>query len=331
MKNKAWLLGSLTLAVGLLAGCKSNQEAAGDKFRKAGDHINALMQYEEALRRGKLSKEFWDNYAFVNIKAMDLRSKEDATAEFLDILKDTVASLLRQHPNPQNEAIFAQTLYDIGMLRAQMGGRAEEGGMAFFKMAASLPGVPQETAAKIAQATEGFVTKALKDIKDELNSDEETAGIVADYKMTELSLKVGSVTPEMKALWSQIRKKNLSTYLMYDLQGLLPEVDARINKYALLLGIVKYDHPGNQVKVQVKIFNGGSLPIKFDGDGFRLYDKEGNAYAPKSKLGAATKKDIVGVRDESKTGGVNFTMPDGAEPDYLEFTAENMKTRKYLP
>lgn len=331
MKEKAWLLGGITLALALLAGCKSAQEAAGDKFRKAGDPINSLMQYEAALQRGEVSKEFWDNYALVNVQAMAFRSQEDPSAEFLDILKDTVSSLLAQHPNPATEAEFAKALYNIGIARINMGGIVAERGVNFLRTAAALPNKPPELGAQIDEAMKTITNRALSDIQDVFGSSEETAGIVADYKMNQLALQLGKTTPEMNALWSKIRQKNLSTYLMYDLEGLLPEVDARINKYALLLGIVKYNQSGNKVNAQIKIFNGGSGPIRYTGKGFLLYDKEGNSYPPTSLLGAAKKNDIVGSRDESKTGGVSFTLNNGAEPDFIEYTFENYSTRKYLP
>src|SRR5882757_6199069 len=68
------LFAGLGLAL-LLTGCRSRQEASGDKYRKIGDPLHALMQYEEALKRGGVSKEFWTNYTTVNIAAMSLRSK----------------------------------------------------------------------------------------------------------------------------------------------------------------------------------------------------------------------------------------------------------------
>jgi hypothetical protein len=333
MNNKAWLLGGVALAVGLLAGCKSSREAAADKFRKAGDPLNALMQYEEALRRGKVSDEFWNNYALVNIQAMKLRSSEDPTAEFLDILKDTVQSVLNQHPNPENEALFATTLYDIGMARLNMGGaRAEEGGVIFLKSADALANKPGDLSGKVQQALEGLEAKALKEVQDLMASSEPTDGIVADYKLHELNIKLGKVTDAMAAAWSPVRKRNLNVYMMYDQEGLLTEVpDRRINKYALLLGIVKYTPSGTGVNIQVKVWNGASFSIPFDGKGFSLVDTEGNTYKPVSLLAAAQKKDMIPPKEESKTGGVNFKISSGAKPAYLEFTVENITTRKYLP
>ena len=40
---------------------------------------------------------------------------------------------------------------------------------------------------------------------------------------------------------------------------------------------------------------------------------------------------IVQKGDESKTGGLTFKLPAGAQPDYLEFKCDAGTTRKYLP
>lgn len=333
MKKKAWLLGGVALSLGLFAGCKSSREAAADKFRKGGDPLNALMQYEEALRRGKVSTEFWDNYGLVNIQAMKLRSSEDPTAEFLDILKDTVLSVLSQHPNPTNEGLLATALYDIGMSRLNMGGAmAEAGGVKFLKAADGLANKPGDLSGKVQQALAGLEAKSLKEIEDLMDSKEPTDGIIADYKMNELMLKLGTVTDKMNSVWSAIRKRNMNVYLMYDQEGLLPEVpDSRINQYALLLGIVNYKASSTSVNIQAKVFNGVSYSIPYDGNGFKLVDTEGNEYKPASLLGAAQKKIMIPSKDESKTGGVNFKIPSGAKPAYLEFRFERLSTRKYLP
>src|SRR5262245_20161114 len=119
-RSKVALYAGLSTAL-LLTSCRSRQEAAGDKYRKIGDPLHSLMQYEEALKRGKVSKEFYKNYTLVNIQAMDLRSKEDPTADFLDVLKDTVASLLTQYPDPQNQALFATALQNIASARIKIG------------------------------------------------------------------------------------------------------------------------------------------------------------------------------------------------------------------
>jgi hypothetical protein len=330
--TKVMLCAGLGLAF-LLTSCRSRQEASGDKYRKVGDPLHALMQYEEALKRGKLSQEFYKNYTQVNIQAMGLRAKEDPTAEFLDILKDTVASLLNQHPDPANQALFAQTLQTIANQRIKMGTPdAVEGGFRFLQAAEKAGGSGGSAAAK-----KEIVAAQLKEVEDEYKegATNPTAGIIADYKLNKLSLMIGGETPEMKDLWAKVRKLNLNTYLMYDNDDvdLGERPDARINKYGVLLGVVKYEPGSTATKVQVKAWNGSSGPIHFLGDNFTLVDEAGQVYKPSAKIGGfgKTPKDIIGKGDESKTGGLTFNHPAGTKPSYLEFKSESGMSRKYLP
>jgi hypothetical protein len=327
------LCAGLSLAF-LMTGCRSRQEASGDKYRKMGDPIHALMQYEEALKRGKLSAEFYKNYTQINIQALGLRAKEDPTAEFLDVLKDTVASLLGQHPDPANQALFVSTLEGIAASRIKIGSsEAIEGGMRFLATAEKLGG----SAGASAAAQKQVVAAKLKEIEDDYRegATSPTSGIIADYKLNKLALMVGGETPEMHDIWSKVRKLNLNTYLMYDNDDvdLGERPDSRINKYGVLLGIVKYETGSTSTKIQVKAWNGSSGPLRFEGDGFTLFDKDGNAFQPSAKIGGFAKsdKDIVPKGDESKTGGLTFTHPAGTVPAYLEFKSTSGVTRKYLP
>jgi hypothetical protein len=291
-----------------------------------------LVQYEEALARGKVSKEFYKNYIQVNIQALAMRSKEDPSAEYITTLKDTIANMLKLNPDPQNEALFAQALQSVGAQRLKTGD--EEGGIKFLEEAEGLSNKPPEISSQVASARREFLASRLKEIEGDYkeSSSEPTAGILADYKMSKLSLVFGKELPEMKDLWSKIRKTNLNTYLMYDYEGLLSETpDARINRYPVLLAVVKLDKGATSLKAQVKAFNGGSGPIHFNGDGFILVDRAGNVYKPAAKIGAFGKKDPINMRDESKTGGLTFNYPSGTEPYYLEFKSEAGTSRKYLP
>jgi hypothetical protein len=333
-KSKVALCAGLSLAF-FLTSCRSRQEAAADKFRKGGDPLHALQYYEEALKRGKVSREFYKNYTLVNIQAMSLRSKEDATADFLDVLKDTVASLLVQHPDPENQALFATTLQNIGNARINTGSPdAIAGGFRFLDAAKAAGAAGGSEAAK-----QAVVAQSLKDIKDDVDraSKDDNAGIVADYKLNKLALMIGGETPEMHALWSKLRKMTLNTYMMYDNDDVIAEMgerpDARINKYAVLLGIVKYEPGSTTTKIQVKAWNGGAIPFMYRGEGFTLVDKDGKEYKPTAKIGGFSKtaKDAVPKGEQSKTGGLTFTHPAGTVPAYLEFQCEAGSSRKFLP
>jgi len=342
-KSKVALYASLSLAL-FLTSCRSRQEAAADKYRKAGDPLHALQYYEEALKRGGLSREFYKNYTLVNIQSMGLRAKEDPTADFLDVLKDTVASLLTQHPDPENQALFASTLQNIANARIKMGTpEGVEGGFRFLEAAKKAGASGGAEAAK-----QQVMASQLKQIQGEIDeaAKNPTMGIVADYKLNKLALMLGGETPEMTRIWSPLRKINLNTYLMYDNDDVVSELgerpDARINKYAILLGIVKYEPGAKATKIQVKAWNGGSQAFPYRGSDFTLVDKDGKTYKPTAAIGGFYKggkppkkgkpdPGIVQKGDESKTGGLTFTYPAGTVPVYLEYKCEAGVSRKYLP
>ncbi len=335
MKAMMRILGVGVLISAGLLGCKSAQESAGDKFLQAGNPVNAVVQYSNALSAGKVSSDFYPNYIQAYIQVLSLRSDEDPGAQIINDLQDTISLLLKQNPNPTEESDFANVLFDIGQKRLKLGTpEGEEGAFEFFRTADSLQNKPADLDSKIAAVQDAYVTAKLKEIKgdlDQVTKDDPQPGIVADYKMNELKLAVGTETPAMKALWSKIRQQNLSTYLMYDEEGLLDQVDARINKYGTLIGIVKYV-PGPNVRLQLKVWNGSSGPLDFDGADFHLVDTSGRAYAPVAVLGAFKKKSDVPRGQESKTGGLNFKLPAGVKADYLELKVPDGRvTRKYLP
>lgn len=328
--TKALLWTPLSLAL-LITGCKSGNESAGDKYLKGGDPINALVRYEMAREKGSVSKSFWKNYAKANIQLMEFHAKQDPSNPSVDIVKDTIVSVLTAHPDPETEAQFAAALQSAATARLNAG--AEEGGFILLQTLEKLPNKP--AGANTDGLRKQFIAGKLKEIESDYQdaSSEPTSGILADYKMNKLALLFGGQEiPEIRDLWSRIRKLNLNTYLMYDYEGLITEpLDSRINKYGVLLAIVKLDKGATSLKVQAKAFNGSSNPITVHGDQFTLVDRENNVYKPAGKLGAFTKKDAISSRDESKTGGLTFNYPSGTEPWYLELKTASGVSRKYLP
>lgn len=328
--TKVMLWTSLSLAF-LLTACKSANESAGDKYLKGGDPINAIVQYEKALAKGKVSASFHKNYADANIQLLDYRGKDDPSAPILDEIANLISKSLSEHPDPETEGKFAAVLQKIAAGRINAG--ADEGAFMMLQTIEKLSNKPAGV------NTDGLrkqvVANKLKDIEDDYEnaSSEPTSGILADYKMNKLALLFGGKEiPEMRDLWSKIRKVNLNTYLMYDYEGLITEqLDSRINKYGVLIAIVKLEKGSTATKVQAKVFNGASTPISVWGDNFTLVDREGNVYNASAKVAAFTKKDLINSKDESKTGGLTFKHPAGIEPWYLEFKSEGGVTRKYLP
>ncbi len=317
-----------------LTACKSKHESSGDKFLEMGDPINAVARYDMAIREGKTSGTFYDNYTKANILIMERRFSEDPSAEFLDELNNIILDLLNQHPNPENSVLYSKTLYNVAMARINMADDyTVEKGFAFLKTADSLPNRAPEVSSGAAQAREQYAASRLAEVESDLAAalaGDASSGIIADYKMNILHQVAGS-TPASEELWSKVRQANLDTYLMYDQEGLLPSIDARINRYGVLLALTKHNRTPGKLYVETMAYNGSSQPFTFDGDKFVLVDKEGNQYAPAAKKGGFSKDKKIDRGQQTAVGALTFNYPKEAQLDYIEFQSESGLSRKYLP
>ena len=203
MNKSIRFLGAILILSAAFLGCKSKSESTGDDYLGAGDPANALVQYEDALQKGKVSSDFYSKFTDAYIALLQTSGSFDPSAETLDQLKDSLISLLKQHPDAAKEATASSVLADIGQKRLNMGGaQVEEGGFQFLNAAAALPGKSPDIEGKMEEAKKTYQVSKLKEISDKLDeaASDGSAGIAADYEMNQLAMILGSETPEMKAL-----------------------------------------------------------------------------------------------------------------------------------
>ena len=180
-----------------------------------------------------------------------------------------------------------------------------------------------------------YINKALAEAEahyeSAVSAKDPNEGILADYTLAKLMLFIDEPTPEIKSLWSKIKENNLSTYLMYDLEGLIPGLIPSINKYGVLLGIVKYVRGANSTTIQVQAYNGSTVPILFSGKNFLLVDEEGNAHAPSRTRGRFSNSKKLEPGQESAVGELTFNVGKDVPLDYLYFKGEAGESKKFLP
>jgi hypothetical protein len=331
MNHQLRILGVGFVVSMTLMGCKSKLESAGDTYLKAGDPAGALMQYESAISSGGLSE--YGNYTKAYIELLRTRAEDYPNPELMDAMRDSVTSLLKQHPDPALEAQASDVMLEVGKSRLDKGTAFfEERAFMWMNTAAAFPGKTPGIEEKVANLKKNFVVGKLSEIEGKLNESDDNASVVADYMMNQLMLTVGGETDEMKALWTKINEKNLNTYLYYNLPGLLDQVDARINKYGLMIAVMKYDAKKSPILIGAKVWNLTSGPAEFTGTDFRLVDKQGNSYEPAQTMQGFKNKVAIELNKESEVGGVTFKLPKDAVPDYLELKlADGRSGRKYLP
>ncbi len=328
--NKILAVLGLCLSISLIS-CKSAYEKQGDKHLEAGRYMNALQRYKYVTEKGNGSKNFPNNLAKAYIGALEQASNEAPSYEVYDSYMEKIGELLQQGVKKETEEFYGKTALNIGTkLIGNDEFDLEDRGFKFLKIAKKYGGAA--AASQVAKIESDFISKYLSMAEDEYNSAKggnPEQGIVADYLLNKLSMFV-EPTEEVNELWSKIREANLSTYLMYDLQGLIDRPIPAINKYGVLLGIRSIKRSGGSTAVQVQAYNGSTTRFKFLSENFALVDAEGNTYSPASRRGAFSKKD-VDLGEETGVGEMTFKVPADADLVSLRFEQDNVISEKFLP
>ncbi len=336
MKKIGYRLLISLLMTAMILSCKSTYEKQGDKHLEEKRPLLALQRYSLVEQKGNGSEEFNSNYTKAYIMAMEQKGLEDPLADFAQNYSETILSLLRKSPSPENEKTFSLALLKLG--EAAIGSETPRGidvGFHFLMTADSLPNKAPEVNTRGTALRAQRAEASLKDIREQYDAakaGDEYAGIIADYHMTFLSL-LGPLNEEAKELWSKIRELNLSTYLMYDNQEVeqaLGEVDRRINKYGVLLALTKYNPGKSSVYMEVKGFNGSTNPVPWKSEAFTLETEDGNHYQAASSRGFKT-SDAIEISRESGLVGLTFNIPAGAKPAKLVYDYGVSISEKFLP
>jgi hypothetical protein len=322
------------LLCSLIFSCKSGYEKQGDKHLKAGKPFNALQRYKYVTKSGSGSKVFPINLTRAYIFAMDEVSKDEMALEKLEMFRGKIAALLETNPNQANSSAYG----DIGLSAAEKLSKsddifAEDLTFRIIGDVKRLVALSNEQKIHLNDIIHHYVKKNLAEAeRNYLNckEGEDEAGIMADYILSKVKLFIKEEPAEMQALWSKIRDINLSTYLMYDLEGLISMPLPSINRYGVLLAITSLNRTGNSVMAQIKAFNGSTAHFTYSGDGFKLVDKKGVEYLPTQKRGAFGTT-LIERSDETGVGGVTFEVPADTELSHIQYTCEAGESIKYLP
>ncbi len=332
--KKTIILSGIAIVLAL-TGCKSAYEKQGDDHLNAGRYKKALQRYKYVTKKGNGSNNFTNSltHAYIGAFGKDVEAGQDIEA--LYFFKDKIGKLLPKVTSSKVKAFYVETAVKAGKTLAETEDAAYvDLGFKLFKEAVKTEGFNANHKSVIDKIEADMTAKAIQEATDQLESakgGEAQDGILADYILSKLALFV-EPTDEVKTLWSEIRKVNLSTYLMYDLENLIEGGPLpRINKYGVLLAITDYKKSGNSLSVQLKAFNGTSVLFKMLPEGFKLVDKQGNEYSPVSHKGAFSKKKELLKMEESGVVAMTFKLQSDMEPDYIEYTSNAGVSRKYLP
>jgi len=330
MKYTLWAAG--LIAVFFITSCKNVYEKEGDEQLKAGKYQKALQKYKNVKDKG--SKDFNDNLTMAYIGSMGKAYVAGADIDKLILYIEKIDGLMEAELKPATQKFYCETVVSIGGQLIEQGEFGpEEMGFILIKGTEKFAKTCGQSKSKIDTIKSAFTSKYLKEAEEHylsIKKSELTEGIVADYIMNHITFFVDE-TPEIKELWSKIRKANLAIFLLYTYDGAVEKPIPALNRYSVLLAITKLTRSAKAATFQVQAFNNSTAYFKYISDGFTLVDREGKEYKPSGKRGGFSKTKVIEDGERTPVAEVTFKVTKGTELDYLKFDSKGGETRKYLP
>lgn len=325
----------MCLSAGLLwVGCKSTYEKQGDEHLKEARPIQALQRYNYVIKSGKGSPDFEKNLTKAYIGALEINVANKTPAAGLTSFRTKIQELITKTNDQETKVMYTDVAAKVSKLLIDSDDfDTKKLAFEFMNDVLATPEANAQAKSTVEAIKSEFLLKALDKASSHLKASQggnKEEGIIADYTLAEAALLMGN-SQGLDSLWSEIRKENLSIFLMYDREGLIENPLPPINQFGVLLAIRVLDRKGNNVNLQVQAFNGSSNHVQLDGNNLSLFDKNGNEYKPVKKGAAFSSVKPLLAGGVSEVGSVGYVVPAEAQLDHIKLETESGKSIKWLP
>lgn len=347
MKNILFL--TLFSALIILSGCKGTNEKRGDEHLKEGRFRNSINSYLEAKKKGKISKEFYDNYTLALVRAADAEAKKDINSQLLSGYFEQAQKSLDSATKDEVVQEFVTALANLGKLQAAQ--EVDYGTIlnAFAKI---------DTAASIAnrrKVGEG----AVKAIRSEAENHyikislpralSEDDPVVREYFL----LQIAEVAPNNPEIISELNKsrKNTRGYFLIFGENLGERASYRIDKWGYVIAFPTLSITPTSLKGELQVWASTGNNTEFVVENIKLVSTDGKeVYAKQTGSGWCEAEVVVGKKGDERvekkktafkgsgkllnefqcSANVTFTFDKNFTPDYVEYKDEMGIGRKYL-
>jgi hypothetical protein len=340
----------LVIALSFLMGCKSTYEKRGDEHLAAGRLKNALINYNAAEEKGKLSEEFHDNHALalsqMMIKIVKDNSMSTAALGYYEAIeKKHREGLLKNAPTV---AQIAENLANAGALQVMQ----NDGQFGFviegynnIKLANELVKAHSADGAKVKEARQKADDFYVKSVLDQANIE---STVAAEYHLL-LGKKMMPENKEILDALNAVRKKNRSDFLIFQAHGIerpSPLIDH--NAYIMAFPSVKISNTG--LAGELQLWNSAGNNTMLAAQNIKLVSTDGKEIeAKQTSVGKCTspeldeKKDFINKENTYKPGeemlfitegkcnvGISYSFGSDFTPDYILYKDKFGEGRKYL-
>ena len=335
-----------------LTGCKGANEKRGDEHLQANHYKNAINQYLDALKKGKISDEFYDNFTLALVRAANAEAKSNINSDLINGYFDKAASNISQVKKPEVIEEFVTSYASVGKQQASQEGM-DFGTIlsAFAKIDTALSIAKKMNAGEAAvktirtEAENAYVPAALSEAKDEDDP------VVSEYYL----LRIAEVAPEnadVKAALSKSRKNTRGYFLIFGEN--LPDQTGkhRIDKWSYVMALPTIKITSSSLTGELQFWSSASNNTTLDPAKILLVSTDGKTVANKPSTGWCEIEAYTGKKGHEKlekkrqnlkpgqTGelrtefqcsiNVSFSFGSDFVPDYIQYKDNVGEGRKYL-
>ena len=350
---KKIFLATLAVSVAFVfTGCKGANEKRGDEHLENQRYRNAIAQYVDAQKKGKVSDEFYDNFTLALVRGANVEAKSNLNSDLISGYFDKATSNIMKVQKPEVVEEFVTSYATIGKQQAAQQGM-DYGSIlqAFAKIDSALSIAKKlnigEAAVKTirTEAENLYVPPALAEANDE------TDPVVCEYYL----LRIAEIAPEnadVKAALNKSRKGTRGYFLIFGENIPDPSGKNRVDKwgYVMALPTIKITPTSLSGELQFWASTGNNTVL--DPANITLVSTEGKSVNAKAGTGWCEAEVLVGKKGDEKIEkkrqnlkagekgklmnefqcglNVTFSFEKGFVPDYIQYKDEFGIGKKFL-
>ena len=350
---KKIFLATLAVSVAFVfTGCKGANEKRGDEHLENQRYRNAIAQYVDAQKKGKVSDEFYDNFTLALVRGANVEAKSNLNSDLISGYFDKATSNIMKVQKPEVVEEFVTSYATIGKQQAAQQGM-DYGSIlqAFAKIDSALSIAKKlnigEAAVKTirTEAENLYVPPALAEANDE------TDPVVCEYNL----LRIAEIAPEnaeVKAALNKSRKGTRGYFLIFGENIPDPSGKNRVDKWGYVMALPTLKMTATSLSGELQFWASTGNNTVLDPENIELFSTEGKSVKPKAGTGWCEAEVLVGKKGDEKIEkkrqnlksgekgklmnefqcglNVSFSFEKGFVPDYIHYKDDFGEGKKFL-
>ena len=350
---KKIFLATLAMSVAFaLTGCKGANEKRGDEHLENQRYRNAINSYLDALKKGKVSDEFYDNFTLALVRGANVEAKSNLNSDLISGYFDKAASNISKVQKPEVIEEFVTSYATIGKQQAAQQGLDYGSTLqAFAKIDTALSIAKRMNAGEAAvktlrtEAENLYVPAALAEANDE------TDPVVCEYYL----LRIAEIAPEnadVKAALNKSRKGTRGYFLIFGENIPDPSGKNRVDKWGYVMALPTLKLTATSLAGELQFWASTGNNTVLDPANITLVSTDGKSVNAKAGTGWCEAEVLVGKKGDEKIEkkrqnlkagekgklmnefqcglNVTFNFDKGFVPDYIQYKDEFGIGKKFL-